>query len=244
MSELILKTRAGGEFWTDSDDCTAEGNFNVFYFASHDDEQPQAVATDCDSWAAAADQLAGYVKPADWEDFKHEFLSDSTPIFDSVDVDWGSHDFFNLGMTTQYRRFTGFAYLHTDSYAPVREPLIFNLYVPLIGLPYIDWVSELPAGVCLGTERLEAAALACIGRAELEKRKREQSDRRVFDSLGDLCDQMIELSESARRLYAAARLSDRPSGDCAALMELADSVIQLRRAIEDQKDCWALRVGV
>lgn len=30
MSELILKTKTGAEFWTDTDDCTAEGNFNVF----------------------------------------------------------------------------------------------------------------------------------------------------------------------------------------------------------------------
>ena len=159
MSELILKTKAGAEFWTDTDDCTAEGNFNVFYFASHDDEQPQAVANDCDSWAAAADQLAGYVKPTDWEAFKYEFLSARAPIVESVSIDFRSRDTFDADTDTEYSAVSGIAWLSDCIAGNDENTLVFNLYVPTHGAPYVSFLSPLPAAASLAEETLEAAIL-------------------------------------------------------------------------------------
>ena len=161
MSELILKTKAGAEFWTDTDDCTAEGDFNVFYFASHDDEQPQAVATDCESWATAADQLAGYVKPADWEAFKYEFLSAHVPIVESVDIDLSSRDTFDAGTDTEYSAVSGIAWL-ADQFVPDDADecaLVFNLYIPAYGAAYVSFCSPLPESLAMAEEAAEAALL-------------------------------------------------------------------------------------
>lgn len=161
MSELILKTKTGAEFWTDTDDCTAEGNFNVFYFASHDDEQPQAVATDCDSWAAAADQLAGYVKPVDFDDFERELVREKNPIFDFVTVDGGSRDIFDADTDTEYHALTGTAWL-SDRYTPEGADecvLVFNLYIPAYGAAYVSFCSPLPESLALAEETAEAALL-------------------------------------------------------------------------------------
>ena len=184
MSELILKTKAGAEFWTDTDDCTAEGNFNVFYFASHDDEQPQAVATDCDSWAAAADQLAGYVKPADWEVFKYEFLSAQVPIVESVDIDLSSRDTFDAGTDTEYSAVSGIAWLSNHFADENESAIVFNLYVPAYGSAYVSFCSPLPAPVALGEETLIAAVLAAAGR-EIDTIRGAIAAEHISEGVGD-----------------------------------------------------------
>lgn len=239
MSELILKTKTDAEFWTDTDDCTAEGNFNVFYFAAHDDEQPQAVASDCESWAAAADQLAGYVKPADWEAFKYEFLSAQVPIVESIDIDWSSRDVFDFGHENQQAAFSGIAYLSpafTDPNDQDKNALVFNLYVPLFGAAFISWCSPLPANFALGEEALEAAALQAIGSEELESQKQLQINDRLVDRLGELCERMDEVVKAAEQLDEEVDAMDTDFHTRNAIASLAFRVYRLKAEIETERD--------
>ena len=160
MSELILKTVSSSEFWRDSDDCTAPGNFNIFYFTSHDEEMPEAVATDCDSYEDAFDQLSGYCPDIDLERFKQAFIAAPTgKILDSVGVDLGSRDQFDDGTDTEYSSVTGLAWL-SDKYATEKETaIVFNLIVPTWSTAYVVLCSPLPANIALAEETVEAAIL-------------------------------------------------------------------------------------
>lgn len=160
MSELILKTVSGSEFWRDSDDCTAPGNFNIFYFTSHDEEMPEAVATDCDSYEDAFDQLSGYCPDIDLERFKQAFITGPVgKIFEAVNVDLGSRDTFDAGTDTEYGSVTGTAWL-LDKYATEKETaIVFNLIVPTWSTAYVVLCSPVPANIALAEETIEAAIL-------------------------------------------------------------------------------------
>lgn len=228
MSELILKTKAGAEFWTDTDDCTAEDNFNVFYFASHDDEQPQAVASDCESWAAAADQLAGYVKPADWEAFKYEFLSAQVPIVESVDIDLSSRDTFDAGTDTEYSAVTGTAWLSNHFANENESAIVFNLYVLAYGAAYVSFCSPLPTSVSLAEETLEAAVLAAAGR-EIDAIRGAIAAEHISERVGDA---IKELRFAERCLNAA--IDDATalnSYEAPALNQLREKVDKLSREL-------------
>ena len=238
MSELILNTRAGGEFWTDSLDCTADDHFNVFYFAAHDDEQPEAVAYDCDSWAAAADELAGYVKPADFEEFKREFVAAKSPIFDAVEIDWSSRDVFLQGDADEFTRFSGIAYL-SEKYAPAdQNALLFNLRVNLFGAPWVKWLSPLPASVSLAPEKLEAAALDCLGdeRARIDQERRLLIDQRITDHLTALREAVQEVYRLDEALQSEAAELELSFSELSALTRITDHCDELARVIDDERD--------
>lgn len=224
MSELILKTKTGAEFWTDTDDCTAEGDFNVFYFASHDDEQPQAVATDCDSWAAAADQLAGYVKPDDWEAFKYEFLSVQVPIVESIDIDLSSRDTFDAGTDTEYSAVTGTAWL-SDSFADEDErALVFNLYVPAYGAAYVSFCSPLPPSISLAEETLEAAVLTAA-ESDISAIRDVIAAERISECVNEARENLRKVAFSLNAAIDDASALDSP--EVAALNRLAEKVDRL-----------------
>lgn len=81
-------------------------------------------------------------------------------IFESVDIDWGSRDVFGDGVSA-VASCSGVAYLSEAFAAPEDNALLFN-YCEGAGPAWIDWVSDLPAKVALGPERLEAALLCLI----------------------------------------------------------------------------------
>lgn len=233
MSELVLKTRAGAEFWTDTDDCTAEGNFNVFYFASHNDEQPQAVASDCDSWAAAADQLAGYVKPADWEAFKYEFLSAQVPIVESVDIDLSSRDTFDAGTDTEYSAVTGTAWLSNHFADENESAIVFNLYVPAYGAAYVSFCSPLPTSVSLAEETLEAAVLAAAGR-EIDAIRGAIAAEHIGECVNEAREGLRKVAFSLNAAIDDATALDSP--EVAGLNRLAEKVYRLERELVRYRD--------
>ena len=233
MSELILKTKAGAEFWTDTDDCTAEGHFNVFYFAAHDDEQPQAVASDCDSWAAAADQLAGYVKPVDFDEFEREFIRDKNPIFTLVTVDSGSRDTFDAGTDTEYSAVTGTAWLSNHFADENESAIVFNLYVPAYGSAYVSFCSPLPASVSLAEETLEAAVLTAAGR-EIDAIRGAIAAEHIGECVNEAREGLRKVAFSLNAAIDDATALDSP--EVAGLNRLTEKVYRLERELVRYRD--------
>lgn len=205
MSELILKTVSGSEFWRDSDDCTAPGNFNIFYFTSHDEEMPEAVATDCDSYEDAFDQLSGDCPDIDLERFKQAFITGPVgKIFDAVDIDLGSREQFDEGADTEYSSITGMAWLSEQYAKGGDDVIVFNLIVPTWSTAYVVLCSPLPANIALAEETIEAAILDAT-----EKDVESLRMTIAAEHIGEATEEAVKsLKEAADQLDSAVYQAD------------------------------------
>lgn len=230
MSELILKTVSGSEFWRDSDDCTAPGNFNIFYFTSHDEEMPEAVATDCDSYEDAFDQLSGYCPDIDLERFKQAFIAAPTgKIFEDVNVDLGSRDQFDEGSDTEYSSVTGLAWL-SEQYANENEKaIVFNLIVPTWSAAYVSFCSPLPANIALAEETLEAAILDATEK-DVGSLRMTIAAEHISEPVNEAFEHLRQAEFCLNAAIDAASGLDSP--ETARLNKLAEKVDALERELE------------
>lgn len=148
MSELILTTAKGGQFWVDYVDTTAPENFNVFYFENESDEQPQAVATDSEDWYDAIDQLRGYCP----NEALGQLWAKAHPLPDHVETDTSADDIFE----GEAIRFSGTASYYRD----LLPAFNFDVFIPFVGdelgahFVSIDWHNGGPEHLALAEELL------------------------------------------------------------------------------------------
>ena len=229
MAELILKTSQGSEFWRDSDDCTKEGNFNIFYFTSHDEEMPEAVATDCDSYEDAFDQLSGDCPDVDLVRFKQEFIAAPvSKIFESVNVDLGSREQFEAGLDIEYSSVTGTAWL-SEQYANENErAIVFNLIVPTWSTAYVSFCSPLPAGLELAAETLEAAVLDATAKG-VDSLRVTIAAEHISEPVGEA---LKNMKEAVDQLDNAVYEADCLRADTVRLEALRSEALELFKKIE------------
>ena len=150
-------------------------------------------------------------------------------IFDAIDIDWSSCDVWDAESREAVASFIGTAVLSADFIDPEYpddDALTFNLYVPMVGDPYISWVSILPPNIALGEETLEAVALDCIDPVAIERERRDMQAHYTQWPLEGVLENLESTSDAYEELLnecEAIGLSYAAMGSLGRIGELIDS---------------------
>lgn len=160
-------------------------------------------------------------------------------IFDAIDVDWSSRDVWDPESREAVASFTGAAHFSADFATPGHSDaaaLAFNFYVPLVGDPYLSWVSLLPPNVALGEEALEAAALALIDPVAIERERREMQTHYTKWLLEDVLENLQSVEDSYEHLLNECEAMGLSYSEMSSLSRIGDRIDAATDYTQDEID--------